>query len=458
MDQKTLRKRIWGWMAFDIATQPYYTLVLTFFFGPYFVSVVTGSFMAGGMDEMAADAQAQSVWSLGQTVTGLFIAFSAPLLGAVADTTGRRMPWIYLFSGFYVIGAFGLWVMVPDGSMMWWALVAFGIGLVGAEFTTIFTNALLPDLGSSEEIGKISGMGYALGYAGGLVSVLVMLCLFAENEAGVTFLGLTPPFGLDAAAREGTRFVGPYTALWFMAFMAVFFLWVKEPRVTARVQGGTVRASLASLKASLVSVLRIRTLAAYLGSSMLYRDALNALYGFGGTYAVLVLDWSLTQVGIFAILGVITAGLSTWAGGHWDSRVGPKPVIIAMIAMLIVVCIVIVGMSKEQLFGVPLAEGSPVPTIVFYFCGAVIGGAGGVIQSASRSMMVRHANPERPTEAFGLYALSGKATAFLGPALILVFTQITGSARLGIAPVIGLFLIALVLLIWVKPEGTRAKI
>jgi UMF1 family MFS transporter len=117
---------------------------------------------------------------------------------------------------------------------------------------------------------------------------------------------------------------------------------------------------------------------------------------------------------------------------------------------------VILGMSRESLWGIALAEGSGVPDVVFYICGAIIGGAGGVLQSASRSMMCRHAPVARPTEAFGLYALSGKATAFLGPALIGVTTWATESARLGMAPLIGLFVLGLVLLVWVRPEGERA--
>jgi len=98
-----------------------------------------------------------------------------------------------------------------------------------------------------------------------------------------------------------------------------------------------------------------------------------------------------------------------------------------------------------------------IPDIIFFTCGSVIGGAGGAIYAASRSMMVRHTNPERPTEAFGLFALSGKATAFLAPALIGIFTAITGNVQLGFLPVIFLFLLGLLLLSWVNKDGDRAE-
>jgi UMF1 family MFS transporter len=125
--------------------------------------------------------------------------------------------------------------------------------------------------------------------------------------------------------------------------------------------------------------------------------------------------------------------------------------------VLIFVCLVIVGMSRTSFYGIPLPEGSNLPDIMFMICGAAIGGAGGGIYSASRSMMVRHTNPERPTEAFGLFALSGKATAFLAPTLIGLFTYLLNDARLGFSPVIGLFIIGMILLRWVQPDGDRAE-
>jgi len=139
-----------------------------------------------------------------------------------------------------------------------------------------------------------------------------------------------------------------------------------------------------------------------------------------------------------------------------DARFGPKPVLVCCCVALIGVSAVIIGMSREAFFGVPLAPGSSLPDIVFYICGAIIGGAGGVLYSSSRSMMTRHTNPERPAEAFGLFALTGKATAFLAPALITLFTTLTQSNQLGFLPVIFLFLLGLFLLHWVKPEGDRA--
>ncbi len=445
------RKRIWGWWFFDWASQPYATLLLTFIFSIYFSEVARGYFVAQGADAMQAGAQAQALWGWALAAAGVVIAALAPVLGAVADRAGRRLPWIWLFSGFYVAGSAGLWLLHPSGEGLIPALVLFGIGLIGMEFATIFTNALMPSLGSREEIGRISGSGFAFGYLGGVVALAVMLALFADGANGLTLLGHPPALGLDGAAREGTRFVGPFTAIWYVLFMVPFFLWVREPAGAGRkLQLGPALRDLAALLRSLP---QRRSLLAWLASSMFSRDALNGLYGFGGVYAGTVLGWPVILSGIFGIVTAVSAAIISWLGGRADRRWGPRPVIGACTLVLVAVCVLVVGMSREQIFGLPLAPGSRLPDALFFACGAAIGGAGGVLQSASRTMMVRHTTPARATEAFGLYALSGKATAFLAPMLIAITTAASGSPRLGISPLIVMFLLSLWLLGWVKPEG-----
>jgi UMF1 family MFS transporter len=197
------------------------------------------------------------------------------------------------------------------------------------------------------------------------------------------------------------------------------------------------------------------SLFAFMGAQMFYRDALNGLYAFGGVYAVLVLDWGQTQLGVFGVLSSVSAALVTWRSGKYDRQLGPLPVIHVHIVVLIIVSICIIGMSRTSFFGLPLAEGSSFPDILLYICGAAIGGSGGGIYAASRSMMVRHTNTQRPTEAFGLFSLSGKATAFLAPLLIGIFTYWLNDVRLGFIPVVGLFVIGWFLLRWVNPDGDQ---
>lgn len=449
---KADRRKIFGWIMFDWASQPFYTLCLTFIFGPYITGVLAEAYLADGLSEKAADAGAQQIWSWTQTLIGLSIAFTAPILGAMADRSGNRLRWVAVFSLFYVIGTAGLWLMLPDASNTLIVLLSFGIAMVGAEFALIFTNAMLPGLAPEEQTGWLSGMGFAVGYAGGLSALFIML-LFFEDGSGKTLIGLDPAFGLNADAREGTRAVGPFTALWYLVFMVPFFAFVREERQTAR----PVSVGLATqdVKNLLKDVPQRKSLFAWLVGSMLLRDGLNALYAFGGVYAKLVLNWATMQIGIFGIVGAAAAVIASALGGWLDSRYGPKPVITGAALILSLVVVTLCGMSRESFFGMPFAEGSGTPDVIFYILGALIGGLGGVLQAASRTMMVRHADPEHATEAFGLYALSGKATAFLAPMLIGIATWATGSAQLGVAPVALLFLVGLYCLRWVNPRGER---
>ena len=450
------RKRIWGWWFFDWASQPYATLLLTFVFSIYFAEIAKSHFIALGDGVTLAGARAQALWGYGLSVSGVVIAVLAPILGAVADTSGRRMPWVWLFSALYVLGAAGLWFVVPEQPPLSAAVTLFGIGLIGMEFATIFTNAMLPGLAPRNEIGRLSGSGFAFGYVGGVVALTLMLALFAETPSGRTLAGIAPLFGLDPETREGTRFVGPFVAIWYAIFMVPFFLWVREPRgPRARIRLGAAMRDLGRLIGSLR---HRRSLAAWLVSSMLSRDALNALYGFGGVYAGTVLGWPVFLAGIFGVVSAVSAAIISWLGGRADRRWGPRPVIAACMLILIAVCIVIISMDRDTFLGMavpdgPVVAGLRLPDAIFFLCGALIGGAGGALQAASRTMMVRHTTADKATEGFGLYALSGKATAFLAPFLIATVTDLTGNQRIGISPLIAMFLLALVLLGWVKPEG-----
>ncbi|NRP13033.1 hypothetical protein XMM379_000812 [Aliiroseovarius sp. xm-m-379] len=440
MAEISARKRIWGWFWFDWASQPYNTLILTFVFGPYVKSLIGDG------------AEAQATWGFTVALAGVCIALLAPVLGAIADTSGNRLRWIWLFSIMYVIGAAGIWFAVPGMENLTWIFASFAIGLIGMEFATIFTNSMLPDLGTREEIGRISGNGWAFGYIGGLLSLVIMLTLFAENPEGRTLIGIEPLLGFDPDQREGTRFVGPLTAIWYALFMVPFFLWVRDPKHT-NPNPQMIKHAILDLGQTLRRLPKSQSLFAYLGSSMFYRDALNGMYTFGGIYAAGVLEWSVVNVGIFGIVAIITGAVFAWLGGKADHRFGPKPVIRFCILALTAVAVSVVFISREQVFGMVVGANSAAPDIAFYIIGAVIGAAGGALQSASRTMMVRQANPERMTEAFGLYALAGKATSFIAPFSIGVVTALTGSQQLGVTPLIALFMLGLFLLVWVKPDG-----
>lgn len=437
------RRGVFGWMLFDWANQPFHTLIVTFLFAPYFVARVVGDPVAG-----------QALWGTAAAIAGACVALSAPLLGAVADATGARKRWVAAFSLPYVIGCAGLWLAVPDMADPMPVLILFVLAYVGSEFTLIFTNAMLPALGPRAEIGRISGSGWALGYVGGLVALIAMLLLAVPMPGGErTLIGLAPIFGLSEAAGEPARVTGPLSALWYLVFALPFFLFTPDVPAS-RGLGRALAAGLDDLRATLASLRHKRDLVTYLVASMIYRDALVALFAFGGIYAAGVLGWGLFELALFGILAAGTGALGAWVGGRADRAFGPRPVIVVSIWALVATGIVALMTTRESVFGLAVAPDSRLPDAVFFLAGAVLGAGAGALQAASRTMLVHLAESRMGSgQAFGLYALSGKVTAFIGPALIAATTAATGSQRLGVSPVIVLFLIGLILLYRVKTGG-----
>ena len=437
-------KSAWSWMFYDWAAQPYHTLLVTFIFAPYLTSVVVGD-----------PVQGQVIWGYTVAIAGFLVAVSAPVLGSIVDAVGPRKPWVALFSLFHVLGAFALWWATPGMDEVLLILAAFAIGLVGAEFTQIYTNSMLPDIVPRWQIGLISGWGWAIGYGGGLLSLVLTLLFLAENTDGVTLLGIPPILGLDPLVREGTRSVGPLTAFWYVLFMIPFFAFVPDTGRRMEV-GNALRDGLNSLVTTIRTLPERVSYTCFLGASMFYRDALVGIYSFGGIYAAGVLGWSIIQIGTFGILGTLAGFAFCFLGGYADRRFGPKPVIVVCVLVLIVVCSIIVGTSRTHVFGVAVSPESNAPDIAFMICGGILGAAGGILQAASRTLLVHQTEPGKVTESFGLYALAGKATAFIAPFSVAAFTDFTGSQRLGVIPIIVLFLIGLALLVRVKPGDAHA--
>ncbi|MEM9106419.1 MAG: MFS transporter [Pseudomonadota bacterium] len=432
------RKGIFGWMMFDWATQPFHTLIITFVFAPYFTSHVAANSVSG-----------QEIWGYATGFGGLLIAVLAPIFGAIADKTGPRKPWIVFFSIFGVVGCCMLWFAMPNVSSIWIAVVGVILGLIGMEMAAVFNNAMMPNLVPRGRLGRLSGNAWALGYIGGIVSLIIVLgLLVGQPNSGKTIIGLTP-IGLDQETFAGERASGPLTAIWYVLLVIPMFLFTPDARRSLMSHREAVTEGMQELIRTLKTLPAQKSFFSYLVSSMLYRDALNALYAFGGIYAAGVLGWSIVQIGIFGILAALTGVFGAWLGGKADDRFGPKMVVSVGITVLIICCLMIVSTSKTEVFFITVGTDdvpSSAPTIVFYVAGCLIGAAGAALQAASRVLLVDQVEPERVTEAFGLYALSGKATTFIGPLMIAVATGMFDSQRIGVTPVIILFVAGMVLL------------
>ncbi len=456
--QRASKRGIWGWMLFDFAQQPFHTLIITFVFAPYFAAHVASN-----------PAEGQEYWGYAAGIGGAIIALTSPVLGAIADATGPRKPWILLFSILGIAGCWMLWYATPGMGHLGFAVFAIALALIGMEYAAVFNNAMMPTLVPRAELGRLSGSAWGLGYVGGLISLVIVLgFLSASPETGKTLIGMAPLFGLDPVSHEGDRASGPLTALWYLVFLLPMFLWT--PDVTRRASAvGAIRRGLSELWETVRTLPSQTSYFSFLLSSMFYRDALNALYSFGGIYAAGVLGWPIIKIGIFGILANLTGAVGAWIGGRADQRFGPKPVISISILVLILCCVMVISTTPTQvLFVTVAAEGtqSSLPDIIFYVAGALIGAAGGSIQAASRTLLVDQVEPDKVTEAFGLFALSGRATSFIAPFAIAFATAWFASEafglstqdaqRLGVTPIVLLFLIGLALLPWIRSRDYKA--
>lgn len=444
------RRAVAGWLFFDWASQPFFTLVTTFVFAPYFAAALASDAASG-----------QALWGYATAAAGLMLAILSPVLGSVSDASGPKKPWV-LGAGLVMAGAsMLLWFAAPGAAYaVPLALVAFAVGTVAAEVAAVFNNSMMPHLVPPERLGRLSGAGWALGYAGGLVSlVLVLGFLAAVPETGRTYLGLEPLFGLDPAMREGDRATGPLTALWFLVFCLPLMLFTPDVPRTGRTLAQASREGIAQLRRTVAEARREGSIARFLIANMVYQDGLVALFAFGGIYGAGVFGWGATELGVFGILLTITGTAGALAGGRLDDRIGPKPVIQGSLVLLVLVCIGILSLGREHvLFVIPTAGPAPadglfgsVPEKLFVGLGLVIGAVAGPLQAASRSLLARLAPPESAGRYFGLLALSGKVTSFLGPLMVAIATDLTGRQAAGPAILIVFFLVGGGLLSGVRP-------
>jgi UMF1 family MFS transporter len=419
-----------GWVMFDWATQPFYTLVVTFLFAPYFVNGFIGDPALGA-----------TLWAYATGGAELIAALLAPILGSIADTGLPRKPWIAGFSVLLVVGLCGLWLAVPGQTgMAPLVLLSFALATIGAELATVFNNAMMPSLVSGKRLGTLSGIGWATGYVGGLVSlVLVAGFIVADPDTGKTLLGLKPIITIDIATRADERLVGPFSALWYLIFVLPLFLFTPDRPGTRT--AAPVKAGLTQLIIGIKDLYRNhRQVALFLIARMLYADGLGAVFAFGGIYAATVFGWGASELGLFGIILTIAGTIGAATGGMFDDRFGSKRVIGWTLCLFILASIGVLSVDKTNVLFVhpvaPKLQGSaPFASVgeqVYLAFAILIGLASGPIQAASRTLLARLTPPEKTTKFFGLFSFSGKITAFAAPLAIGVVTAATGSQRLGI--------------------------
>lgn len=430
------RRGVAGWILFDAAMQPWFTLVTTFVFGPFVVSALADS-----------AAEGQAMWGYATGFAGLVIALCAPPLGAIADASGPRKPWIAGLGVIMALCACGLWFAEPGVPYaLTLALVLFAIGTIAAEMAGVFNNAMMPSLVSSDRLGRLSSYGWASGYFAAILTILIAIGLMVGSpETGRTILGIEPLFGLDPATREGDRAVGPFAALWFLVLVLPLLLFTPDAKRTVPAKGA-VRHGLADLKAGLRALRGDKPLFTFLIAHMIYADGLVALFAFGGIYGTGVFGWSITEVGLFGILLTITGFLGALIGGPLEDKVGAKPVILTALCVLTFASLAVVSLSADNVFFViPVAPAdglfATLPEQLYLALGGLMGAAAGPMQASSRALLARLAPVEARARSFGLFALSGKVTSFIGPWAVATITALTLDQRAGISVLVLFFVV-----------------
>lgn len=420
--QRDARKAVQGWALYDFANSAYTTLIVTFIYSVYFTQQIAPDGITG-----------TALWSRGVTVTAILVALLSPVLGALADRGGLRRPLLLGSTAITVVGVAALFLPGPGEVAL--ALGIFIVSNVAYELCGVFYNSYLPEIAPPDKIGRVSGYGWALGYLGGLLAMAVALVVFVLPDP--------PRFGLDAATGEHIRATTLLVAVWFGVLSIPMFLWVKEPRPVADrpAAGALVRGAFAQLGATLGELRRYRQIVRLLAARMVYNDGLVTIFAFGPIFAAETFGFTLTEVMYWGLALNVTAGLGAFAMGFLDDRLGGRRTLF----------VTLVGLFVGALWAVTADTKTSL-----YLAGLWVGIFVGPNQAASRSLLGRFVPREKETEFFGFFAFSGKAIAFMGPLLLGIVTEVTGSQRWGMATILAFFVIGGLLLATVDEAEGRA--
>ena len=332
------KKGIFGWMLFDWAAQPFFTVVTTFIFGPYFAS------------RMVSDPDlGLQYWGTIGFVSSIIIAVLSPLLGAMADATGSRKSWIAVFALVKIISLSLLWYAAPGSSALLVGML-FVLASLAAEFSIVFNDSMMTRLVGMQSVGRISNIAWGLGYLGGMIALFAVLLLMAGNaETGKTLIGIDPIFGLDPAKGEDARITGPLSALWYLIFILPMFLFTPD---TARGMPlkRAVRSSFSDLRNTLGEISGRPGIVRFLLARMFYQDGVNGLLFLGGAFAAGMFSWQTMELGLYGIILNVVAIFGCVAASFIDSAIGSKKVVFISLVLLLLATVGIVSTGPEATF------------------------------------------------------------------------------------------------------------
>ncbi len=395
------RKEVFAWSFYDFANQPFTTIIVTFIYSVFFTKVIAENEQIG-----------TTMWANSIALTAIIVAISSPILGAIADSGGYRKFFLILFT--WITAIFSILLYFPEEGDTLLALTLFVIANVAFEMGTVFCNSYLPDLSNSKNSGSISGFAWGLGFVGGLIALFLSLFLFPD---------------LDAI---GIRRINILVGVWFLVFSIPTILFVKD-RKKEKFRKHHILDSFATIRKTFRTVSHYKTVSQFLIARLFFNDGLITIFALGGIYAVGTLDFTFNEVMQLGIVLNLAAGIGSFIFGYIEDRIGVKKIINISLFVLT--------------FSTLLAFFAPYFIFqkqIFWVAGVLIGLMVGPNQSCSRSLMAQLTPKKKKNEFFGFFALTGKATSFLGPLLFGIVTSMYNQ-QMALWVVIILFVIGFIL-------------
>ena len=417
-------REIWGWAFYDFANSAFPTALAGVIFSVYFVQVVVGR---EGMPFGDGHISGSSVWGYLVSVSMLLVAVSAPVLGAIADLKGSRKRFLFLFCYAGVVATTFLFLVGPGD--IWLAIVFFLLSSACLEWSLTFYNSFLPQITTRQQLGRISGFGWALGYVGGVLCLILTMAM-------IRWPGW---FGIPDSDYLPVRATVLLVALWWGLFSIPTFLWLEERFSGRELAPGTnyLRVGFKRLAHTLRKIHQFRELGKFLIAFLIYNDGVQTVIVMAAIFGAEVLQMSQDELIACFILTHVVAIVGSLALGHLGDRMTTKSAInvTLLVWTAAVVYVLVIDESWE-----------------FWVLAVVIGFVLGGVQASSRALLAQFTPKENSAEFFGFFATSGKFAAIFGPALFALITDMTGSVRYGVASVIVFFVVGWSVLYFVDEE------
>ena len=405
-------KKVFNFALYDFANSAFTTIIITFIFATYFAKQIAPNPVLG-----------QSYWGWAIGITGLLVALIGPLIGSFADKKNCTEFFIKLFTIICIILTSFLWFSKPSEKYLLYTLIIVALANFFYELSLIFYNSILKRISNSNNLGKSSGFSFALGYIGGILILIICIKVFIDNEV--------LPFGLSKENSENIRATSIVVALWYLIF-SIPFLFSLKKKIKNKIERSSN--NIKKIK-NLFWDKGLNNLGKFLLARMLYADGLNAIIVMGGIFAVGVFNLEIKDLLVLSVLMNITAFIGAIIGGYANDKFSSKSVIIFSLLGLIFSSAIILFIKTK---------------IFFLIFASINGFFIGPIQSASRVFITKSIDENNQASGFGLFALSGKLTSFIGPLLVSTLTYISNSQRIGFSAAIILLLIGLLILLKVK--------